>query len=73
MLYVRRRQWPAQVRPDGVFTHRVFSNRGCNERSFHRGRLERTPDPVARNLPRFQLQSAPIEIWNTAGTLGDRR
>jgi hypothetical protein len=30
--------------------------------------LERTPDPVARNVPRFQLQSAAIEIWNTTGS-----
>jgi hypothetical protein len=27
--------------------------------------LERTPDPVARNAPRFQLKSAAIEIWDT--------
>ena len=25
--------WSAQVQPDGVFTHRVFSNGGGNKRS----------------------------------------
>ena len=29
--------------------------------------LERTPDPAARNFPRFQLKSAAIEIWNATG------
>jgi hypothetical protein len=33
----------AQVQPDGVSTHRVFSNGGGNERSFHRGRWSERP------------------------------
>ena len=48
-----------------VFTHRLFSNGGGNERPFHRGRWTERPTRSRETVREFQLKSAAIEIWNT--------